>query len=107
MGYWTVKKAMMQKENGDLDGNDDGDVKQLNGTNSNHKMSKSVNWGFKNHKKKEKDEKFSNHQASHSQAMNETNKALNKVNERGQKLSELADKSERMADSAKNFNDLA
>merc|ERR1712228_702017 len=91
--YFTMIKA----KNGDLSKN-------------NHKMSKSVNWGFNksNSKKKDvKDDKYSKHQASHSQAMNETNKALNKVHERGQKISELADKSERMADSAKNFNDLA
>jgi len=120
--YFTMKKAMERKENGDVDldngfdeekkmddeVNKNGNIKKIQQhKESNHKMSKSVNWGFKSHKKKDKDDKFSKHESSHSQAMNETNKALNKVNERGEKLSELADKSERMADSAKNFNDLA
>merc|ERR1712130_973122 len=114
--YFTMIKA---KNNNLSVNDDDNEEKKMdiikNGNvnkekNSNHKMSKSVNWGFNksNNKKKDvKNDKYSKHQSSHSQAMNETNKALNKVHERGQKISELADKSERMADSAKNFNDLA
>merc|ERR1739845_111989 len=92
--YFTMKKAMERKENGvtDLDNgfhedleekkmsdhvDKNGDIKKIQPhKESNHKISKSVNW-LKSHKKKDKGDKLSKHESSHSQAMNETNKALN------------------------------